>query len=63
MRARLLRGYLSNALYDAGLICRADDRGDPVLQISPLVATQKEFDEIAGILGDVLAEAGRLMRA
>ena len=63
MRA-LLRGYLSNALYDAGLICRADDRGDPVLQISPpLVATQKEFDEIAGILGDVLAEAGRLMGA
>jgi adenosylmethionine-8-amino-7-oxononanoate aminotransferase len=61
---RLLRGYLSNALYDAGLICRADDRGDSVLQISPpLVATQKEFDEITGILGDVLAEAGRLMRA
>ncbi len=60
---RLLRGYLSNALYDAGLICRADDRGDSVLQISPpLVATQKEFDEIAGILGDVLTEAGRLMR-
>ena len=60
---QLLRGYLSNALYDAGLICRADDRGDSVLQISPpLVATQKEFDEIAGILGDVLTEAGRLMR-
>ena len=52
---KLLRGYLSNALFDAGLICRADDRGDPVLQISPpLVAAQKEFDEIAGILGDVL---------
>ena len=61
---RLLRGYLSNALYDAGLICRADDRGDPVLQISPpLVATQREFDEITGILGDVLSEAGRVMRA
>jgi len=60
---RLLRGFLSNALYDAGLICRADDRGDSVLQISPpLVATQKEFDEIAGILGDVLAEAAVLMR-
>jgi adenosylmethionine-8-amino-7-oxononanoate aminotransferase len=60
---RLLRGYLSNALYDAGLICRADDRGDPVLQISPpLVAGQAEFDEIAGILGDVLTEAARLMR-
>jgi adenosylmethionine-8-amino-7-oxononanoate aminotransferase len=61
---RLLRGFLSNAVYDAGLICRADDRGDPVLQISPpLVAGQKEFDEIAGILGDVLTEAGQLMRS
>ncbi|HWD62992.1 MAG TPA: aspartate aminotransferase family protein, partial [Humibacter sp.] len=26
---RLLRGFLSKALYDAGLYCRADDRGDP----------------------------------
>jgi len=60
---RLLRGYLSNALFDAGLICRADDRGDPVLQISPpLVAGQVEFDEITGILGEVLAEASRIMR-
>jgi len=59
----LLRGYLSGALYDAGLICRADDRGDPVVQISPpLVATEREIDEIVGILGDVLAEAGRRMR-
>ena len=41
-----------------GLICRADDRGDPVIQISPpLIAGQAEFDEIAGILGEVLAEA------
>jgi adenosylmethionine-8-amino-7-oxononanoate aminotransferase len=56
----LLRGYLSNALWDAGLICRADDRGDPVVQISPpLVARQPEFDRIAGTLGEVLAEAGR----
>ncbi|HET9545089.1 MAG TPA: aspartate aminotransferase family protein [Gaiellaceae bacterium] len=54
----LLRGYLSHALFEHGLICRADDRGDPVVQISPpLVAGQAEFDEIAGILGDVLAEA------
>ena len=60
---RLLRGYLSNALWEAGLVCRADDRGDPVIQISPpLVAGQAEFDEITGILGDVLAEAGRRMR-
>ena len=54
----LLRGFLSPALYDAGLICRADDRGDPVIQISPpLVAGEAEFDEMVGILGDVLEEA------
>jgi adenosylmethionine-8-amino-7-oxononanoate aminotransferase len=58
----LLRGFLSGALFDRGLICRADDRGDPVIQISPpLVAGQAEFDEMVGILGDVLAEAGRRM--
>jgi adenosylmethionine-8-amino-7-oxononanoate aminotransferase len=60
---RLLRGFLSNALFDAGLVCRADDRGDPVLQISPpLVAGQQEFDEMVGILGEVLAQASTLMR-
>ncbi len=59
MRA-LLRGFLSNALFEAGLICRADDRGDPVIQISPpLVAGQAEFDEIVRILGEVLTEAQR----
>ena len=54
----LLRGFLSPRLYEKGLICRADDRGDPVIQISPpLIATQREFDEITGILGEVLSEA------
>jgi adenosylmethionine-8-amino-7-oxononanoate aminotransferase len=54
----LLRGFLSGRLFERGLICRADDRGDPVVQISPpLVAGQQEFDEIAGILGEVLSEA------
>jgi adenosylmethionine-8-amino-7-oxononanoate aminotransferase len=54
----LLRGFLSPRLFERGLICRADDRGDPVVQISPpLVATQAEFDEMTGILGDTLAEA------
>ena len=58
----LLRGYLSPAMFEAGLICRADDRGDPVVQISPpLVAGEAEMDSIVGILGDVLAEAGRRM--
>jgi adenosylmethionine-8-amino-7-oxononanoate aminotransferase len=59
----LLRGFLSHRLFEKGLICRADDRGDPVIQISPpLVATQKEFDEMTGILGDVLAEAWEEMQ-
>jgi adenosylmethionine-8-amino-7-oxononanoate aminotransferase len=54
----LLRGFLSNRLFERGLICRADDRGDPVIQICPpLVAGQAEFDAVAGILGDVLEEA------
>ena len=55
----LLRGFMSPQLFERGLICRADDRGDPVVQISPpLVAGQAEFDEIAGTLGAVLEEAG-----
>ncbi|MBA2537081.1 MAG: aspartate aminotransferase family protein [Actinobacteria bacterium] len=54
----LLRGFMSPRLFEAGLICRADDRGDPVIQISPpLVAEQAQFDEIVGILGEVLTEA------
>ncbi|HXR11569.1 MAG TPA: aspartate aminotransferase family protein [Gaiellaceae bacterium] len=59
----LLRGFLSPRLFEKGLICRADDRGDPVVQISPpLIATQREFDEIAGTLGEVLAEAWQRIR-
>ena len=54
----LLRQFLSPRLFERGLICRADDRGDPVVQISPpLVAGEEEFDQIVSILGDVLAEA------
>ena len=61
---KLLRGYLSDALWDAGMICRADDRGDPVIQISPpLIAGQAEFDEITGILGEVLTGAVAVMRS
>ena len=44
---RLLRGFLSKALFDAGLYCRADDRGDPVVQLAPpLICDQAHFDEI-----------------
>ncbi len=59
---RLLRGFLSKALYDAGLYCRADDRGDPVVQFAPpLVCDQSHFDEMEQILRDVLTRAGSLL--
>ncbi|HEU0103702.1 MAG TPA: aspartate aminotransferase family protein [Mycobacteriales bacterium] len=55
---RLLRGFLSTALFDAGLYCRADDRGDPVVQLAPpLICGQAEFDEIESVLRSVLTEA------
>jgi adenosylmethionine-8-amino-7-oxononanoate aminotransferase len=55
---RLLRGFLSKALFDAGLYCRADDRGDQVIQLSPpLVCDQSHFDEMEQILRSVLTEA------
>jgi adenosylmethionine-8-amino-7-oxononanoate aminotransferase len=55
---RLLRGFLSRALFDAGLYCRADDRGDPVIQLSPpLICDQSHFDEMEQILRSVLTEA------
>jgi adenosylmethionine-8-amino-7-oxononanoate aminotransferase len=55
---RLLRGFLSQALFDAGLVCRADDRGDPVIQLAPpLTCTQEQFDEMEQILRSVLTQA------
>jgi adenosylmethionine-8-amino-7-oxononanoate aminotransferase len=55
---RLLRGFLSRALFEAGLVCRADDRGDPVIQLAPpLICGQQEFDEMEQILRAVLTEA------
>ncbi|GAA4061966.1 aspartate aminotransferase family protein [Nonomuraea sp. NPDC050663] len=54
---RLIRGMLSHSLFDAGLYCRADDRGDPVIQLSPpLIAGPKEFDEMESILRRVLSD-------
>ncbi|MBA3436709.1 MAG: aspartate aminotransferase family protein [Thermoleophilaceae bacterium] len=56
----LLRGYLSGALYENGLICRADDRGDPVIQLSPpLISDTEQFAEIEGVLRKVLTEASK----
>jgi adenosylmethionine-8-amino-7-oxononanoate aminotransferase len=55
---KLLRGFLSKALFDSGLYCRADDRGDPVIQLSPpLICDQAHFDEMEQKLRSVLEEA------
>jgi adenosylmethionine-8-amino-7-oxononanoate aminotransferase len=59
---KLLRGFLSKALYDEGLYCRADDRGDPVIQLSPpLICDQSHFDEMEQILRTVLDKAATVL--
>jgi adenosylmethionine-8-amino-7-oxononanoate aminotransferase len=59
---RLLRGFLSPALFEAGLVCRADDRGDPVVQFAPpLICEQEHFDIIVDVLRDVLTRAASLI--
>ena len=58
----LLRGFLSGELYRRGLICRTDDRGDPIVQFSPpLIAGEEQFEEIESILRPVLSEAAERM--
>lgn len=60
----LLRGYLSPRLFEAGLICRADDRGEPVITLSPpLIAGDEEFDFMESTLRRVLGDAGRELAA
>ena len=59
---RILRGFVSPALFENGLYCRADDRGDPVVQVAPpLISGQAEFDEIEQKLRFVLEQAGRMV--
>jgi adenosylmethionine-8-amino-7-oxononanoate aminotransferase len=60
----LLRDFLSGELYSRGLICRTDDRGDPVVQLSPpLIAGEEQFEEIESILRPVLSEASERVEA
>jgi adenosylmethionine-8-amino-7-oxononanoate aminotransferase len=60
----LLRGFLSGELYSRGLICRTDDRGDPIVQLSPpLIAGDEQFEEIEAILREVLSEASQRMES
>jgi len=55
---KILRGFISQALFENGIYCRTDDRGDPVIQLAPaLIATKTQFDEIEQIIRKVLGEA------
>ncbi len=55
---RVLYGFVSKKLFENGLYCRADDRGDPVIQLAPpLISDQGTFDEIEQILRATLTEA------
>jgi len=59
---RLLYGFVSKQLFAEGLYCRADDRGDPVVQLAPpLICDQSHFDEMEQILRVVLDKAGSLI--
>ncbi|MCO5316281.1 MAG: aspartate aminotransferase family protein [Solirubrobacterales bacterium] len=59
----LLRDFLSTELFERGLICRADDRGEPVIQLSPiLVCDTEQFEEIHDVLRPVLTEAAKRLR-
>lgn len=59
---RLLYGFVSKQLFAEGLYCRADDRGDPVVQLAPpLICDQSHFDEMEQILRVVLDKAGTLL--
>jgi adenosylmethionine-8-amino-7-oxononanoate aminotransferase len=60
----LLRGFVSGELYRRGLICRADDRGDPVIQLAPpLICDTEQFEEIEAVLRPVLTQAWERVRA
>jgi adenosylmethionine-8-amino-7-oxononanoate aminotransferase len=59
---RILRGFISQALFENGIYCRTDDRGDPVVQLAPaLIANETQFDEIELILRKVLSAANSML--
>jgi adenosylmethionine-8-amino-7-oxononanoate aminotransferase len=59
---RILRGFISQALFENGIYCRTDDRGDPVVQLAPaLIANETQFDEIESILRKVLSAANSML--
>ena len=62
--ASLIFDFISSRLLEEGLICRTDDRGSPVIQLSPpLTCGPDELREIAGTLRKVLSEASERMKS
>jgi adenosylmethionine-8-amino-7-oxononanoate aminotransferase len=63
-RERLLRGFIPKRLLEAGLIARADDRGDSVVQIAPpLICDRAQLDEVVDALAATLEDAGKFIGA
>jgi adenosylmethionine-8-amino-7-oxononanoate aminotransferase len=59
---KILRGFISQALFENGIYCRTDDRGDPVVQLAPaLIADISQFNEIESILRLVLSKAQEML--
>lgn len=55
---RILRGVVAPGMWEAGVYCRADDRGNAVVQFAPpLICGQAEFDEIESAMRSVLTDA------
>ncbi len=56
-------GWLSDQLLSRGLICRADDRLDPIIQLSPpLIITKEEMDRVVSVLVEVIGELEKRVR-
>ena len=61
-REKLIRGTVAPRLFESGLICRADDRVDPVVQLAPVLTSgPDEFAEIETVLRTVLTEAAKCL--
>jgi adenosylmethionine-8-amino-7-oxononanoate aminotransferase len=59
---RFLRGFVSPEMVRRGLICRSDDRGDPVVQLAPpLISTRADIDYMVGTLREVFTEAVKIL--
>jgi adenosylmethionine-8-amino-7-oxononanoate aminotransferase len=62
--AWLLRGFLSDQLIEGGLLCRTDDRGDPVVILAPpLTSTIDDLAFMTSVLHDVLDRAWKRLMA